>query len=83
MLALLRLVELELRATHDHVVAVLDVVPQHFLERHHLRHEPAGLRIRHERQHNDAERRLHRGVLVQLVEHHARNRVALQLDDDA
>ena len=41
------------------------------------------LRIGHERQHDHAERRLHRRVLVQLVEHHARNRVALELDDDA
>ena len=40
-------------------------------------------RVGHERQHDDAERRLHRRVLVQLVQHHARNRIALQLDDDA
>ena len=64
-------------------VPVLDVVLEHFLERHDLRHELAGVRIGHERQHDHAERRLHRRVLVQLVEHDARNCVALELDDDA
>ena len=38
-LALERLVELELRAAHDDFVAVRDVVLEHVLERHHLRHE--------------------------------------------
>ena len=63
-------------------VPVLDVVLEHFLERHDLRHELARVRIGHERQHDHAERRLHRRVLVQLVEHHARNRIALELDHD-
>ena len=35
-----------------------------------------------ERQHDHAEGGLHRGVLVQLVQHHVGNRVALELDDD-
>ena len=82
-LALERLVEIELRAPDDDFVAVLDVVLEHFLERHHLRHEAARARVGHEREHDDAERRLHRRVLVELVEHHARNRVALELDHDA
>ena len=83
MLALERLVEVELRAADDDFVAVRDVVLEHFLERHHLRHEAARARVGHEREHDHAERRLHRRVLVQLIEHHARNRIALQLDDDA
>ena len=82
-LALERLVELVLRAPDDDLVPVRDVVLQHFLDAHDLRHELARLRIGHERQHDHAERRLHRGVLVQLVEHHARDRIALELDDDA
>ena len=82
-LALERLVELELRAPHDDLVAVRDVVLEHFLERHDLRHQPPRRRVGHEREHDDAERRLHLRVLVELVEHDARNRVALQLDHDA
>ncbi len=39
MLALERLVEIELRAADDDFVAVRDVVLEHLLERHHLRHE--------------------------------------------
>ena len=82
-LALERLVELELRAADDDLVPVRDVVLEHFLERHDLRHELGRVRIGHERQHDDAERRLHHRVLVELVEHDARNRIALELDDDA
>ena len=70
-------------AADDDFVAVRDVVLEHLLERHDLRHEAARCRVGHQRQHDDAERRLHRGVLVQLIEHDARNRIALQLDDDA
>ena len=40
-LALERLVEVELRAADDDLVAVRDVVLEHLLERHHLRHEAA------------------------------------------
>ena len=83
MLALERLVELELRAADDDLVPVRDVVLEHFLERHDLRHELPRRRVGHEREHDDAERRLHLRVLVQLVEHDARDGVALQLDDDA
>ena len=43
-LALERLVELELRAADDDLVAVRDVVLEHFLERHDLRHEAAASR---------------------------------------
>ena len=82
-LALERLVEVELRAAHDDRVPVRDVVLEDFLERHHLRHQAARSRVGHERQHDDAERRLHRRVLVELIQDHARNRIALQLDDDA
>jgi hypothetical protein len=45
--------------------------------------EPPRGRVGHEREHDHAERRLHRRVLVQLVEHHARDGVALELDHDA
>ena len=62
---------------------VRDEVLQHFTERHHLRHQLLRRRVRYQRQHDHAERRLHRRVLVQLIQHHARNRVAFQLDDDA
>src|SRR5215208_4116413 len=81
-LAVERLVEVELRAADDDVVPVRDVVLQHVLERHHLRHELPGVRVGDERQHDDAERRLQVGVLVELVQHDARDRVALQLDHD-
>ena len=40
-LALERLVELELRAPDDDLVPVRDVVLEHLLERHDLRHEAA------------------------------------------
>ena len=40
-LALERLVELELRAPDDHLVAVRDEVLEDLLEPHHLRHELA------------------------------------------
>ena len=83
MLALKGLVQLELGATNDNLVAVRDVMLEHFLERHHLRHQLPRVRIRNERQHDDAERRLHRGMLVELVQHDARNRVSLQLEHDA
>ena len=43
----------------------------------------ARLADRHERQHVEAERRLQRRVLEELVEHDLRRRALLQLDDDA
>ena len=82
-LALERLVDLVLRAPDDDFVPVRDVVHQRFPETHDLRHQLARAHIGHERQHDHAERRLHRRVLVQLVEHHARDGVALELDHDA
>ena len=36
-----------------------------------------------DRQHDDRERALHRGVLVKIVDHNLRISVALELDDDA
>src|ERR1019366_6487946 len=78
--AFLRLAEIELRATHDHVVTVRDEVLEHLAHRHDLRDEAPCDRVGHEREHDHAERALHRGVLVQLVQHYTRYRVALQLD---
>ena len=49
---------------------------QHLLERHDARHAVD------ERQHDDAEADLQLGVLVELVQHHLRDGVALELDDD-
>ena len=83
MLAFECLVEVELRAAHDDFVAVRDVVLEALLQRQDLRHQLPRVRIRHERQHDDAERRLHRRMLVQLVQHHAGNRIAFEFDYDA
>ena len=77
MLALECFVELELRPSNDDFVPVPNVVLKNFLERHDLRHQLARVRIGHERQHDDAECRLHHRVLVELVEHDTRNRIAL------
>ena len=79
-LALERLVEVELRAADDHLVPVRDVVLEQLLEPHHLRHQLPARRVGDEREHDHAERRLHLRVLVELVQHHARDRVALELD---
>ena len=49
---------------------------QHLLERHDARDAVD------ERQHDDAEADLQLGVLVELVQHHLRDGVALELDDD-
>jgi hypothetical protein len=59
---------------HDHLALVIDVVPDHLAQRERARH------VVDQRDHVDTERRLHRGVLVELVEHHLRDRVALELD---
>ncbi len=82
-LAFQRLVQLELRAPHDHFVAMGHVVLEHFPERHDLRHEPSRDRIGHQREHDDAERGLQLGVLVELVQDDARNGIALQFDHHA
>ena len=63
-------------AADDHA-AVVDVVLEDLLER-----ERARVLI-DEGQHVQVERRLHRGVLVQVVQHERRVVVALDLDDDA
>ena len=72
----LRGIEVELGPPDDDLVAVLDVVLEQLLEVHHLR------RALVERQHDHAEGGLHRGVLVELVQHHVGDRVALEVDDD-
>ena len=75
-LAALGLVQLEARATNDHVNPVVDVDLQHPLQR-----EQARLLV-HQGQQLHAERRLQGRVLEQLVQDLARLGVALQLDDD-
>ena len=82
MLALESLRQLEFGTADDHRVAVREVVLENFLERHHLGNQPACMRIRNKRQHDHAERGLHRGVLVEPIQHDSRNRVALELDHD-
>ena len=77
--ALERLVEIELRPAGDDFVAVVDVVLKHLAHRHHLRHQLSRLQIGHQREHDHAKRRLQLRVLVELIEHHARNRIALEL----
>ena len=79
----LRLVEVELRAPHDDVVAVVDVVQQHLAHPHHARHQAPGERSGTSASMITPNVALHRRVLVQLVQHHARNGVALELDDHA
>ena len=75
-LARLQLAQLELRAAHDHLALMLDVVVDDRAQRKRARH------VVHERHRVDAERRLHRGVLVELVQHHLRDHAALELDHD-
>ena len=69
-------VEVELGAPGDHLVPVIDVPEDDVLQVHHLGRAVV------EREHDDAEGGLHRGVLVELVQHHVRDGVALELDDD-
>ena len=69
--------ELVLRPPDDHLALVADVVLDHLPQV-----QGAG-NVVDERHHVDAEGRLHRGVLVELVEHHLRDRVALELDHEA
>ena len=64
-------------------MAVRNVVLKALLERQHLRHQLPCVHIGHQRQHDHAERALHRRMLVQLVQHDPRNRIAFQLDHDA
>ena len=76
--ALLGLVELELGAPGDDLLLVLDVVVEHLLERQRARVDAV-----HQGDHVHAERALQGGVLVELVQHHLGDGVALQLDVDA
>src|SRR3989440_4831287 len=75
-LAVLRPLQLELGAPRDDRVTVLDEVLEQLLQSHLLR------RAVDQGQHDRAERGLHLGVLVQLVQHHRGDRIALQIDDD-
>ena len=68
--------ELVLGAPDDDLALVLDVVVDDLAQRELARH------VVHERDHVHAERGLHRRVLVELVEHDLRVRVALELDHD-
>ena len=74
--ALLGFGELVARTTHDDVFLMGDVVVQRLLQGEHAGHTVD------ERQHDDAEAHLQLRVLIQLVEHHLRDGVLLQLDDD-
>ena len=68
--------EIELGPAHDDVVPVLDEALEQLLQVHDLR------RAVIERQHDHAEGGLHRGVLVELVQHYVGDGVALELDDE-
>ena len=69
--------ELVLGAAHDHLALVRDVVVDDRAQVERARH------VVDERDHVDAEGGLHRRVLVELVEHDLRDRVALELDHQA
>ena len=77
MAPLLRLLQLELRAAHDHHPAVADERLQHPLEAHRPR-----LAV-HQGQHVDGEVGLHSGELVEVAQHLPRLPLSLQLDNDA
>ena len=68
--------QLVLRAADDDLALVLDVVVDDRPQRQRPRH------VVDQRHRVDAERRLHRGVLVELVEHDLRDHAALELDHD-
>ncbi len=69
--------QLVLGPAHDDVALVADVGLQHLPQRQRARHAVD------QRHHVDAERRLHVGVLEQLVQHDLRQHVALELDHQA
>ena len=77
MRACLGAAQLVLGAAHDDLALVLHVRVDDPGERERARHAI------HERHGVDAERGLHRRVLVELVEHDLGDRVALQLDHEA
>ena len=64
-------------AAEDDFAPVLDEGLVRFLKREQFRLAVI------DREHVDRERGLHRGVLVEIVDHDLRQRVALQFDDDA
>ena len=68
--------QLVLRAPDDDLALVLDVVVDDRAQRQRPRH------VVDQRDRVDAERRLHRGVLVELVQHDLRDHAALELDHD-
>ena len=76
MRARLGLPQLELGAAPDHLAPELDEVVDDVDQRQHAR------AAAHDRQHDDAERRLQLRVLVEVVQDHLRHFAALQLDDD-
>ena len=76
MRALLGAPQLVLGAPDDDLALVIDVVADDLAQRERARH------VVDERHHVDAERGLHRRVLVELVEHDLGNRVALELDHE-
>ncbi len=75
--ARLLLRQLVLGAAHDHLALVSDVVVDDLPQVQRARN------VVDERDHVHAERRLHRRVLVELVEDDLRDRVALELDHEA
>ena len=75
-IARLGLPQLELGAAPDDLAPELDEALDQLEQVHHLR--PAA----DDGQHDDAEARLQRRVLVEVVEHDLRHFAALQLDDD-
>ena len=75
--ALERLVEVELRATGDHIDLVIDVVAQHL-----GKGEGAGHAV-DEREVDDTEVGLQLGALVEVVEHDLGHGTTLEIDDDA
>ena len=77
MLARLRLAQIELRAPRDDDLTVVDVMGQELLQR-----ERARLSV-HQSEHIGAERRLHGGVLEELIEHTNVPCVAPQIHDHA
>ena len=70
------LVEQELGAARDHLLAECDEQRQQVLQIHGLR--PAGI----ERQHVGREIRLQRRETIELIQDDVGQRVALQFDDD-
>ena len=66
--------EVKLRSTKNNLIAMLDVILHHLLEIEYPRHSI------HQCQHNHPEGVLHRGMLVEIVQHYLCNRIALQLN---